>query len=229
MFIRGADQIYSMVNLLNPVDGFKDKGKSLGKSVTTLLIASVVFTVGVAVSWWAINQVTSTTGLGVLAVLKGAQPLNLLVGVFLLVFLGGLFLGWLLLEVVKVLGGKGDLHESIAVLAYSALPVSVGTLLAILVSHVPYAFLGLGAVFTVLQVVAIVLFTAFGALGFAGVYRGTKDVLGVDAITALVALALLVVLFGTAITLVPAGSALLSPLTRVIPFLPGLGITPIGV
>ena len=219
-----------MVNLLNPVNGFKDKGKSLGKSVAVLLVAAVVFTVATAISWWAVNQAASTTGLGALAVLKNAQPLNILVGVFLLVFLGGLFLGWVLTEIVRVLGGKGGLHEGVSILGYSALPVSVGTLLAVLVSHVPFAYLGAASpVFTVLQVVALVLFAAFGALGFGGIYRGTKDLYGVDAVTAFVGLALLVALFSAAITLIPAGSALLSPLTRAVPFLPGLGITPVGV
>jgi len=231
MFIRGLAQIYNMkTNLLNPVDGFKQRGKNLSKSVTVLLVTAIVYTLAVAVSWWAVNQAASTAGLGALAVLKGAQPVNLLAGVFLLVFLGGIFLGWLLVEVVRVLGGKGTLHEGVSVLAYSALPLSVGTLLAVLVSHVSFAYLGAASpVFTVLQVVALVLFSAFGALGFAGVYRGTKDVLGVDAITAFVGLGLLVLVLGSALTLIPAGSALLSPLTRAVPFLPGLGITPVGV
>ena len=174
-----------MVNLLNPVDGFKSKQKGLGKSVTMLLVAAVIFTVAVAISWWAVNAASTTAGLGALAVLKGGQPVNLLVGVFLSVFLGGLFLGWLLTEVMRVLGGKGTLNQGVTVLAYSALPLSVGTLLAVLVSHIPYAFIGTGsAVFTLMQVIALVLFSAFGALGFAGVYRGTKDLYGVDAVTA---------------------------------------------
>ncbi len=218
-----------MVNLLNPLDGFKGK-KELGKSVTVLLVSAIVFTIAVAISWWAVNAASSTAGLGALAVLKGGQPVNLLVGVFLLVLLGGLFMGWLLVEVIRVLGGKGQLKEGVTVLAYSSLPLSVGTLLAVLVSHVPFAFLGAASpVFTLMQVIALVLYTAFGALGFAGVYRGTMDLLGVDAVKAFVGLGLLVLLFGSALTLIPAGSAILSPLTRAVPFLPGIGITPVGV
>ncbi|HLD41935.1 MAG TPA: YIP1 family protein [archaeon] len=219
-----------MVNLLNPVDGFKSKQKGLGKSVTMLLVAAVIFTVAVAISWWAVNAASTTAGLGALAVLKGGQPVNLLVGVFLSVFLGGLFLGWLLTEVMRVLGGKGTLNQGVTVLAYSALPLSVGTLLAVLVSHIPYAFIGTGsAVFTLMQVIALVLFSAFGALGFAGVYRGTKDLYGVDAVTAFVGLGLLVALFGAALTIIPAGSALLTPLAKAVPFLPGAGLTPLAV
>lgn len=227
MYIRGLAQTYTM-NLLNPLEGFKGK-KDLGKSVMVLLVAAILFTAAVAISWWAVNAAASTAGLGALAVLKGAEPVNLLVGVFLLVFLGGIFMGWLLVEVVRVLGGKGGLKEGVTVIAYSALPLSIGTGLAVLVSHVPFAFLGASPVFTILQVVALVLYTSFGAWGFAGVYRGTKDVLGVDAFTAFIGLALLVLLFGSALTLIPAGSALLSPLTRAVPFLPGVGITPVGI
>lgn len=217
-----------MTNLLDPLDGFK-KSKELGKSVTTLLVAAVILTIAVAISWWAVNTAATTAGLGALSALKGAQPVNLLVGVFLSVFLGGLFLGWILAEVMRVLGGKGSLHEGVTVLSFSALPVAIGTLLAVLVSHVPYALMGATAAFTVLQVIALVLYSAFAAMGFAGVYRGTKDLFHVSDVTAFVGLGLLVLVFGAALAIVPAGSALLSPLTRAVPFLPGLGITPIGV
>ena len=218
------------MNLLNPVDGFKAKGRTLGRSVTVLLVAAVVFTIAVAISWWAVNAAPTTAGLGALAVLKGAQPVNLLVGVFLLVLLGGLFIGWLLVEVVRVLGGKGALKEGVTVIAYSVLPLSVGTLLAVLVSHVPFAMLGVASpAFTLMQIVALVLYTAFGALGFAGIYRGTMDLLGVDAVKAFVGLALLVLLFGAALSVIPAGSAILSPLARAVPLLPGIGFTPVGV
>lgn len=188
-------------------EAFKEaKKNSLGKSVAVLLVVAILLTVtAVVFSWRTVGSLTPLLsalpipGLAANLGAVGGQVLGLVaVSTFIVVLLGGLFLGWVYQIVLKALGGKGGLVEGVSVLAYSSVPLAVGSLLAVLVGFIPHTLIA--------TLVGFILFAAFAALGFAAVYRGTKDLFGVDTITAFVA----VTVFGTVVASALFGSLLLS-------------------
>src|SRR3989338_2280807 len=100
------------------------KEKSMGKSVAWLALAAVLLAVSTAVlSFAGLSNVTR--GIGVLTVpglagLTGAvatASATVSVVVFLVVLLGGLFIGWVYGLVLKSLGAKGGAWEGITALS----------------------------------------------------------------------------------------------------------------
>lgn len=138
------------------------KEKNLVKSVG-ILVASAIFLALAALIG------VSTPGMAKF----GAQSA---IGVFILVIVGGLFLGWIVKTAITTLGGVGKYFEGLTVVAYSLLPISIGVLIA--------------AIASVAKVVGVVIsfvsLAFFGVLSAAIMYRSVKDLFKTDMVTALV-------------------------------------------
>jgi len=101
--------------------------------------------------------------------------------IFSLGITGSIFVALLAKFVFNILGGKGGYFEALTPLAYSELPISVGFLLAGIISLIPY----IGMILTVVPI------AIFAALGIPTFYRGIKEMFGLDMITTLVGISIL--------------------------------------
>src|SRR3989338_3604095 len=211
MLIKGLCQNYTMTNLFNIEAVVKAKNPKLGMSVAVLLVAAVLFTASGALAWWVLDQpAAAALAGGAFAAFHNQPMLNAVAGVFILVFLGGLFLAFIHKSILKNLGGKGGYNHGLTAVAYSALPVSLGSLLAAIVGWLPLVA-GLPLVASqVLQFVAFILFAVLAAWGFSAFYRATKDLFTVDAVTSFVGVALLALVLATAMGVTPLGASLIN-------------------
>jgi hypothetical protein len=157
------------------------KEKNIVKSVGILVAAAILL---------AIAALVGITPIPMLARF-GAESA---VGVFILVIVGGLFLGWIVKTAMITLGGTGKYFEGLTVVAYSALPISIGVLIAAIVSSIQ----------VIGVVISFVALAFFGVLGIAIMYRSIKDFFKTDMITALVGvsviyLAIAIAVYGSAV------------------------------
>lgn len=152
------------------------KEKSLGLSVGLLVVAAVLFAIFVAVAGQNFASSISLLGQGTAARLAGALAGALALTAFVLVFVGGLFYGYIVQLVMNTLGGKGQYFEGLTPVAYTSFLVSVGMLVGWILSNIPTIGAVLGAAVAVI----------FGALGIAAFFRGVKELFGVDYLTALI-------------------------------------------
>lgn len=109
-------------------------------------------------------------------------PQVLFISIFCSVFIGGFFVGWVHKLVMRVLGGTGTSLQGISVVAYSILPVSMGSLAGSGLAYVP----------TIGPILSYIFIFLSGALGYAILYRATKEFFEVNMITAFVGVSLLI-------------------------------------
>lgn len=112
----------------------------------------------------------------------GRPPMIVTAVVFSTVFVGGIIAGYIFNFVMNILGGSGRPLEGISVIAYSLLPISIGTLSASTASYVPF----IGSILTFL------LIFSFGSLGYAVLYRSTKEFFEVNMLKAFIGVSLLI-------------------------------------
>ncbi len=219
-----------MTNLLNIDAVVKSKKQNLGTSVAVLLLAAVLFTASGALAWWVLDQpAAAALAGGTFAVFHNQPLLNAVAGVFLVVFLGGLFLAFIHKSILKNLGGKGGYGQGLTAVAYSAFPVSLGSLLAAIVGWLPLVG-GLPLIaLQVLQFVAFILFAVLAAWGFSAFYRASKDLFAVDAVTSFIGVALLALVLATAMGVTPLGASLVNAVVAGPVGLPGWGLPVVGV
>lgn len=167
-----------MKHYLDPVKCVQEarKHKDMGRSLLILAIASVLFAVSLGLGLNRLGSVlpsnipmTATRGVGV-AILG-----------FSIFFLGGLFLGWLTKLTFHILGGKGHYYKGLSTVVYSLKYISVGILLAVLLSYIPF----LGGLLAFLSV------STFGVISYATLYRAARELFGVDMITAFVGISVI--------------------------------------
>lgn len=218
-----------MTNLFNIEAVVKNKKENLGMSVAVLLIAAVLFTAAGTVAWWVLDQPAAKALAGsTFAAFHSLPLLNAVAGVFLVVFLGGLFLAFIHKSILKNLGGKGRYYNGLTAVAYSAFPVALGSLLAAIVGWLPLVA-GLPLVASqVLQFVAFILFAVLAAWGFSAFYRATKDLFSVDAVTSFVGVALLALVMATAMGVTPLGASMINAVVAGPVGLPGWGLPVVG-
>ena len=157
-----------LMKYMNPGDmiaNAKKKRDMLG-SILVLVAASIVFAVSAAMT-------ISTSS--VLASVSAVNMGTVAVAVFGMVFLGGLFLGWLLSLAANVLGTKGGFFEGLTSVAYALLYLSMGFLLSGLFALTSNPFLMLVASFVSVM--------TFGVIGYMTMFRAVRDLFGVDMIT----------------------------------------------
>lgn len=196
----------------SPGEVVKDikKKKSIGNSMGVLALAGVIF---------AITAVIGTTKL--ISFIPGSELLSgvggmglgiAAVAAFLIIFIGGLFLGWLLKITMNTLGTKGDYFSGLSSIAYPLMILSVSNLVAVLLTYVPY----IGGLLAFL--VTIIL----GVMAFALTYRMIKELFVTDMVTAFIgvlvvwAAAIAAGLYGGAITIGTIGRL------PIIPGIPGV-------
>ncbi len=124
-----------------------------------------------------------------LSILIATQPLgltNTIISVAVIVALfgmaGTLFYGFLTQIVMNVLGGKGKYYEGLTAMVYPKIPVSVG----LFVGSIFLNFTGVG------MLLALVAGIVFMVLGVSTLYRGMKEMFGVDMIHAWIGISVLI-------------------------------------
>lgn len=155
--------------LRNPAGAFAaaKKRKSTGRTVRALLESALIAgIVGIVLAWNA----------GPLLAAGLAITLFVVVLVFALVF------AYIVRIAALTLGGKGSYHEGLTVVSYALVPITLGMLIAALLSLVPYAGI-LGAL----------AMAALFALGLSALYRGIKDLFGVDYIASLLVVSIVTI------------------------------------
>ena len=160
------------MKLLTPIKTKKEV--KFGKSLQTLTIAATLFAIAALIAIPTVAQfipVEFRTGFPVVAT----------IGIWAIVVLGGLFYSWLLILTLQTLGSKGEFVHGLATIAYSLLPISFGTLLAALLTYIPY----LGAL------LSFIVIATFGVIGYALVYRLITLLFETDIITAFIAVGIL--------------------------------------
>lgn len=204
--LRGDKMLNLFIKPGDMVKGIK-KRKSLGNSMGILALAGVLFAIAAVVG--ATKLVSFIPGKEILAGLGGMGLGVAAVAAFLIVFIGGLFLGWLLQITMNTLGTKGDYFAGVTSIAYPLLLLSVANLVSVIVTYVPY----FGSLLAFL--VTIIL----SAMAFALTYRLIKDLFATDMITAFIGL--LVVWAAAFAAGIYGGAVAIGTIGR-IPIIPGI-------
>ena len=187
------------------------KKKSMGNSMGVLALAGVLFAITAVIG--TTKLISFVPGNEILGGLGGMGLGVAAVSAFLIVFIGGIFLGWILKLVMNTLGTKGGYFEGLTSIAYPFLILSVSNLLSVIVVYIPY----LGGLLAFLVTIILT------AMAFALTYRLIKDLFATDMITAFIGLivvwaaALAAGLYGGAATIIGTVGRL-----PVIPAVPGL-------
>lgn len=178
--------------LKNPSKAVEEikKGAFLEKSVGVMAISAFIFAINTV-----IGMNITVTGPQIAASAVGMGTLNLAIGMFFGVLIGGLFMGWIMKLIMNVLGGKGGYFEGLTTIAYPVMAVSVGILIAMLASYIP--MIG--------TVISFVVLAAFFAIGYASMYRFAKELFDTGMIEAFVGISVLfaiviVAIYGSILT-----------------------------
>lgn len=153
------------------------KRKSLGNSIGILALAGVLFAITAVIG--TSQLINLVPGNEILANLGGMGLGIAAVIAFLIVFIGGLFLGWLLQLTMNTLGTKGNYFSGVSSIAYPFLILSVSNLAAALLSFIP-SFIG--------PLLSFLVTIILGVMAFALTYRMIKDLFNTDMITAFIGL-----------------------------------------
>lgn len=173
----------SLVSYLkNPseaVEEMKEKTtvKTMQGSLLMMFIAGIVFSLNSYVGLSLIKSMgLEITGPKLLVSVIEMSTANLAAGTFFLVFIGGLFFGYITKMVMNLLGGNGDYWDGLTTVSYPVFSVSVGILLAMVLSYVPMVGPALAFVFV----------AVFFAIGYSSMFRLAKDMFGVEMIEAFI-------------------------------------------
>lgn len=197
-----------------PSEAIKDikKEKSLGKSISILAIAAVIFAIIAAVG---VSRITAVLPAGITMPQFAQYGIGIAaVATFLCVFIGGLFIGWILQIAMTTLGAKGDFFAGVTSIAYPLLIISVSTLIATFVAFIP--LIG--------PVIAFIISLILVTIAFAFTYRAIKELFATDMITAFIGV-LIVWSAAIAAGLYSSALGLLPTIGKIptIPSIPGLG------
>lgn len=190
------------MKLLKPIKSKREE--NLGKSVGILVVSAILFAIAAMIAFYGAQQFSKLIP-SEIAILGYAGIGG---GMFLLIFLGGLFYGWLLQLIMNVFTGKGKYLDGLTVIAYSSLPVSIGAIIAVIVGLIPW----------IGSVISFAVMAIFGVIGYALAYQLTRSLFESDMITAFVAI---IVLTGaTALAVSISAVTGISVLKGLLPFLP---------
>jgi len=145
------------------------KKKDITNSILVLVSTSIIFSVWAAISVSRASILPSVMGFNITSVA---------VSTFGLVFVAGLFFGWILKLIANGLGAKGGFFEGLTSVSYSLLYLSVGFLLSGLFSYIPSA--------PVVMILSFASIVVFGALGYVTLFRAIREFFSVDLLTAFV-------------------------------------------
>ncbi|MBI4895393.1 MAG: YIP1 family protein [Candidatus Aenigmarchaeota archaeon] len=156
------------------------KKKDIKSSLVYLLLSSVLMALAGSIATAKISIQTS--------MIVG-------VGMFLMIFIGSLIIGWLIQLIATTLGGKGGYKEGLTAITNALVVPSIGAVAVAIFSYVP--FLGIPLIFLTLAVSL--------SIGIAVFYRSIKELFSTDMITAFIvvsilAIALIIALLGTVLS-----------------------------
>ncbi|MFP4116510.1 MAG: YIP1 family protein [Candidatus Aenigmatarchaeota archaeon] len=155
----------------------KTELKTMQNSLVMVFVSAVLFAVNSYVGLNLLeNMGLEITGPELLVSVLEMGTVNLATGSFFLIFLGGLFFGYLMKVVLNVLGGEGDYWDGLTTIAYPVFSVSLGILLAMIFSYVP----------TVGPALAFIFVAVFFAIGYSSMFRLAKEMFDVGMIEAFI-------------------------------------------
>ncbi len=173
----------SLVSYLkNPSEAVKElkektKVKTMQNSLVMVFVAAVIFAVNSYIGIGLIEDMgLEITGPELVVSVLDMGAVNLAAGTFFLIFLGGLFFGYITKVVLSILGGEGDYWDGLATLAYPVFSVGLGILLAMVFSYVP----------TVGPALAFIFVAVFFAVGYSLMFRLAKEMFDVGMIEAFI-------------------------------------------
>jgi hypothetical protein len=193
----------------SPGDVVKDikKKKSLGNSMGVLALAGVLFAITAVIG--TTKLIAFVPGSEIIAGLGGMGLGIAAVAAFLIVFIGGIFLGWLLKVAMQTLGTKGDYFSGLSSIAYPFLILSVANLVSVLLTYVPY----IGGLLAFLVTIILTI------MAFALTYRLIKELFVTDMVTAFIGL---LVVWAAAIAAGLYGGAVALGTIGRLPIIPGI-------
>ncbi|MFP4115968.1 MAG: YIP1 family protein [Candidatus Aenigmatarchaeota archaeon] len=170
-------------------DYFKNPSKAVEKieeetsltkmksSLGALVLASVIFTANSALGMKILNEMSlEITGPEIVVEVLEMSTVNLAVGTFFLIFLGGLFFGYIVRTVMNTLGGDGKYWDGLTTVSYPVLSASIGIILAMASSYIP----------VIGPVLAFIFTAVFFAVAYASMFRLAKEMFDVGMIEAFV-------------------------------------------
>ncbi len=173
----------SLVSYLkNPSEAVKElkektKVKTMQNSLVMVFVAAVIFAVNSYIGIGLIEDMgLEITGPELVVSVLDMGAVNLAAGTFFLIFLGGLFFGYIMKVVLSILGGEGDYWDGLATLAYPVFSVGLGILLAMVFSYVP----------TIGPALAFIFVAVFFAVGYSLMFRLAKEMFDVGMIEAFI-------------------------------------------
>ena len=162
-----------MKKLLMPIKSKREV--DLTKSIGILVVAAVVFAIASVIGAQQFSSMIpsriATLGLAGMGI-----------GMFILIFIGGLFYGWLLQLTMTVLTGKGRYVDGLTAIAYTVFSLSIGAIISSILAYIPIAGM----------VIAFAVMSIFGVIGYGLIYKLTKMLFETDMITAFVGIAVLI-------------------------------------
>ena len=174
------------------------KSKSIGNSIGVLLLIGLLLAVSTAASMLFTNprSTLSASSVGYYGeyypdyyagpyVTNAGPVLISAAAVFAIVFLGGLFTGYLIMTAMRTLGGSGGFGEGLTAVAYSLFVPGIAMFVnGILVSSAVLSRSGSAMILAMFLGGALMLWGA--VIGFATLYRSLKELFSTDMITAFV-------------------------------------------
>lgn len=168
----------------NPSEVIKEKKEEtfLEKSIGVLAVSAFLFAINTLIGLNLLNRMPlSVKGPGIVVSALNLGPLNLAIGAFFIIFLGGLFFGWVMEIIMNALGGEGGYFEGLTTIAYPVLSAMIGILIAMLVSYIP----------VVGSIISFGVIAVFFAIGYASMYRFAKELFDTGMIEAFVGISVL--------------------------------------
>ncbi len=164
--------------LWNPIRNKKDV--RIERSATLLVIEALLVAIAVAVM--LVNPMLAK-------VVPSIAAASLIVGAFVLVLFCGVYTAYVLDLILRVLVNKARYTEAFAVITNSFLALSIGILVASVLSYIPFAGPAL----------AYIVIVPLAALSYALMFKLIKTLFGTDMITAFVAVTVLWAVLGISI------------------------------
>lgn len=160
----------------------KIKESDLNETIGVQALVSIIFTINTFIGLDMLKRMDLVIeGPEVITTILSLEAANLGIAAFFIVFIGGLFFGWIMKLIMTILGGEGGYFEGLATIAYPVLTAAIGILVAMVLSYIPV--IGIGLSFLTIAI--------FFAMAYAFMFRFTKEMFEVDMITSFVGITVL--------------------------------------
>ncbi|MFP4045895.1 MAG: YIP1 family protein [Candidatus Aenigmatarchaeota archaeon] len=173
-----------IVNYLkNPSKAFEEvKESDLKETIGIQALVSVIFTINTFIGLDMLKKMDLVIkGPEAITTILSFEAANLGIAAFFIVFIGGLFFGWIMKIIMNMLGGDGDYFEGLVTVAYPLLLGAIGILVAMVVSYIPTVGIGL----------TFLTIAAFIAAAYASLFRFASEMFEVKMITAFIGVTIL--------------------------------------